>query len=100
MKKREKKIFFFFSSSMYMIRTGFGLNCAHISHCFAEVYHNAISELCKGLHHHTGVCHESKRPQIRRFRPQARVPPLGVRYAFLTNAAASHGEVSVWERCE
>ena len=32
-----------------MIRTGFGLNCAHISHCFAGVYHNAISELCKGL---------------------------------------------------
>ena len=32
--------------------TGFGLNCAHISHCFREtvsVCHYAISELCKGL---------------------------------------------------
>ena len=41
--------------------------------------HYAISELCKDLYHHNGVWHESPRPQIHRFRPQARAPPLGVR---------------------
>jgi hypothetical protein len=45
---------------------------------FAHVYHYAISELCKGLYHHNGVWHEAPRPQILRFRPQARAPPLGV----------------------
>ena len=39
---------------------------------FAHVYHYAISELCKGLYHHNGVCHESPRPQIHRFRPHRR----------------------------
>ena len=37
-----------------------------------------ICGLCKGLYHHNGVWHESTRPQIHRFRPQARAPPLGV----------------------
>jgi len=46
---------------------------------FVSVCHYAISELCKGLYHHkNGVWHESSRPQIHRFRPQARAPPLGV----------------------
>jgi hypothetical protein len=48
-------------------------------------------ELCKGLYHHNGVCHESSRPQIHRFRPQARAPPLGV---YLPHQRCGDGEFS------
>ena len=59
---------------------------------FAHVYHYAISELCKGLYHHNGVWHESPRPQILRFRPQAQAPPLGV--LCLPHQRCGDGEVS------
>ena len=55
---------------------------------FARVYHCAISELCKGLYYRNGVWYESPRPQIHRFRPQARVL-CRLEQAFLTNAAAT-----------
>ena len=58
---------------------------------FERVCHYAISELCKGLYHHNGVWHESPRPQIHRFRPQARAPPLGVS---LPHQRCGDGEVS------
>ena len=58
---------------------------------FAHVYHYAISELFKGLYHHNGVWHESPRPEIHRFRPQARAPPLG---ACLPHQRYGDGEVS------
>ena len=58
---------------------------------FAHVYRYAISELCKGLYHHNGVSHESLRPQIHRFRPQARAPPLGV---CVPHQRCGDGEVS------
>ena len=50
-----------------------------------------ICGLCKGLYHHNGVWHESTRPQIHRFRPQARAPPLG---ACLHHQRCGDGEVS------
>ena len=43
---------------------------------FASVYHCAIPELCKGMCHRYGAWHESPRPQIHRFQPQAPVPLL------------------------
>ena len=51
---------------------------------FAHVYHYAISELCKGLYYRNGVWHESPRPQIHRFRPQAERERRRLEYAFLT----------------
>jgi len=47
---------------------------------FASVYHCAIPELCKGMCLRFGVWHESPRPQIHRFRPQALAPLPGVRF--------------------
>ena len=58
---------------------------------FARVYHYAISELYKGMYHYNGVWHESPGPQIHRFRPQARAPPLGVS---LPHQRCGDGEVS------
>jgi hypothetical protein len=54
---------------------------------FASVYHCAIPELCKGMCHRYGAWHESPRPQIHRFRPQAPVPLPGV--CFLSTARST-----------
>jgi hypothetical protein len=51
---------------------------------FASVYHCAIPELYKSMCHRYGVWHESPRPQIHRFRPQAPAPLPGV--CFLSTA--------------
>ena len=69
-----------------MIRTGFGLNCAHISHCFAGVYHNAISELCKGL---TITLESVTSPHVLRFAGfDHRRERRRLEYAFLTNGSS------------
>ena len=71
-----------------------GSTSRRIKRVFARVYHCAISELCKGLYYRNGVWHGSPRPQIHRFRPQARALPLGaMEQAFLTERC-SDGEVS------
>jgi hypothetical protein len=62
---------------------GFGLSCAHISHCFFRAcvpLRQPISELCKPLYFTITVESVTSPhvPQIHRFRPQAQVPPLGV----------------------
>ena len=45
----------------------------------------------EGLYYRNEVLHESTRPQIHRFRPQARAPPLGV---CLPHQRCGDGEVS------
>ena len=57
---------------------------------FASVYHCAIPGLCEGMCHRYCMgsgSHESPRPQIHRFRPQAPVPLPGVCFLNKTGEA-------------
>ena len=73
--------------------------CPYFTLCFVRVYHYAISELCKGLYHHNGVCHVTSRvtsPHVLGFTGfdqdhEARAPPLGV---CLPHQRCGDGEVS------
>ena len=62
---------------------GFGLNCAHISHCFARVYattpYLSSAKACTITMESDTSDHVLRFTGFRRFpfRPQARAPPLG-----------------------
>ena len=58
-------------------------------------YHYAISELCKGLYHHNGVCHhESSCPHIHRFAFDHRRERRRLEYASSSPTRCGDGEVS------